>query len=269
MAGAMLERWLAAGLPPERVTVVRPSGRAVAPGVRVLTALPDRDGDGAGDTGELVMLGVKPAMLDSVAGDVAARLRRGTVLVSILAGIDTAALAARFPGAAVVRAMPNLPVRIGRGVVALHAAGADPALRARIEALMAPLGLAEWIGEERLFDAVTALAGSGPAFLYRFVDALAAGGASLGIDPAQAGRLALATVAGAAAEAARGERPPGEMADRVASKGGSTRAGLDRLDADGALARLVAATLAAAEARNRDMGRELAAAARAAHGGDG
>ena len=118
---------------------------------------------------------------------------------------------------------------------------------------MVPLGLVEWIADERLFDLVTALAGSGPAFLYRFVDALAAAGAARGLPPEQAGRLALATVEGAARLAADAAVSPGVLADRVASPGGSTREGLDVLDRDQALVALLTGTLAAAARRNRDM----------------
>jgi pyrroline-5-carboxylate reductase len=127
-----------------------------------------------------------------------------------------------------------------------------------VTALMEPLGSPEWLEDESRFDLVTALAGSGPAFVYRFIDALAAGAAQLGLDPAQAQRLALATVEGAAALAAGADAPPGELARRVASPGGTTEAGLAVLDADAALARLVRATLDAAAGR----GAELAAAAR-------
>lgn len=253
MAGAMLSRWLACGLLPELVTVVRPSGAPVAPGVRVESAMPD---DVRPD---LVLLGVKPAMLDAVEHDVRTAIRReGAQLLSILAGVTQARLRARFPEAGlVVRAMPNLPVALGEGVVALHAPEADVADRAMLETLHRPLGLVEWIADERDYDAVTALAGSGPAFLYRFIDALARGGRELGLDGAQAERLALATVAGSARLAATAHAAPAVLADRVASKGGSTRAGLDRMDADGALDRLVAEVLSAATARNREMGREV------------
>lgn len=253
MAGAMLSRWLEAGLSPELVTVVRPSGAAVAAGVRVVTALPDDVRP------NLVLLGVKPAMLGEVEEDVRSAVRRGGArLLSILAGVTQARLRARFAEAGlVVRAMPNLPVALGEGVVALHAPEADADDRAMLETLHRPLGLVEWIADERDYDAVTALAGSGPAFLYRFIDALARGGQALGLDEAQAERLALATVAGSARLAASEEVHPAVLADRVASKGGSTRAGLDRLDADGALDRLVAETLAAATERNRQMGREV------------
>jgi pyrroline-5-carboxylate reductase len=148
-----------------------------------------------------------------------------------------------------VRVLPNLPVAIGKGVVALHGQQDAP-----IKTLMTPLGLVEWIANEGDFDAVTALAGSGPAFLYRFIDALAQAGAATGLPADQAQRLALATVEGAALLAAASNVSPAELAERVASKGGSTRKGLDVLDADHALVGLLTDTLAAATARNAEMG---------------
>ncbi len=149
--------------------------------------------------------------------------------------------------------MPNTPAAIGKGVLALHGQH-----DAAISGLMARLGLAEWIADEALFDVVTALSGSGPAFLYRFIDALAAGGTALGLPADQALRLATATVEGGALLAATANEPPGRLADRVASPGGSTREGLNILDSNAALAQLIAETLAAATRRNA----ELATAAR-------
>jgi pyrroline-5-carboxylate reductase len=244
MAGAMLSRWLATGLDPARVTVIDPAMPDV--GVRVLSALPKEPAP------DMLMLGVKPQMLGDVAPGLQAATR-GALILSILAGTTTATLRQTFPDArGVMRVMPNLPVAIGRGVVGLHGdLKADDHNAAC--ALMAPLGLVEWIADESRFDAVTALSGSGPAFLYRFIDALAKGGAALGLPADQAARLALATVEGAALTAAASLESPASLADKVASKGGSTRAGLDVLDADGALEKLIAATLAAAEARNREL----------------
>jgi pyrroline-5-carboxylate reductase len=109
------------------------------------------------------------------------------------------------------------------------------------------------VADEALFDAVTALSGSGPAFVYRFVEALAAGGAALGLPEDQALRFATATVEGAAAIASSDPAPPSELAGRVTSKGGTTAAGLSILDQDEALARLIAATLSAAAARSREL----------------
>ncbi len=247
MAGAMLSRWLATGMDADRVTVIDPA--AMRSDVRVLPTVPDE----APPT--MLMLGVKPQML----GDVAPRSQAGTagaLLLSILAGTTTATLAETFPRArAVLRVMPNLPVAIGKGVVGLHGTLTTED-RATANTLMASLGLVEWIADEAHFDAVTALSGSGPAFVYRFIDALAQGGAALGLPADQAARLALATVEGAGLLAAASELSPAALADKVASQGGSTRRGLDVLDADDALVRLATAALKAAEQRNREMAKE-------------
>ncbi|WP_425231124.1 pyrroline-5-carboxylate reductase family protein [Sphingomonas sp.] len=252
MGGAMLARWLASGVAAERVTVVSPSRRTQPIGVRVVEVIPAEPFD-------TVVLACKPQQLATVAPTLHGHAPR--VLLSILAGVEVATLTA-LTRAPVVRAMPNLPVAIGKGVVALHGGrGTEPGERAA--ALMTPLGLVEWIGDERLFDLVTALAGSGPAFLYRFVDAMARAGEALGLPFDQAARLALATTAGAAALAAGSDVRPGVLADRVASPGGSTREGLNVLDDDDALMRLLTGTLAAAARRNGEM----AAAARKAGSG--
>jgi pyrroline-5-carboxylate reductase len=203
-------------------------------------------------------LAIKPQLLDQVAPTLGAA--RSATLISILAGVEGATLAGRVPAAATVRAMPNLPVSLGRGVVALHSTDADAAARATAEALMTPLGLVEWVADEALFHAVTALSGSGPGFVYRFIEAMAAGGAALGLPADQAQRFAIATVEGAAALAASTGDAPAALAERVASPGGTTRAGLDVLDADGAMKSLIAATLTAAARR----GAELSEAARQA-----
>lgn len=244
MGGAMLSRWLESGLAPEQVTVVSPSGRAMPPGVEVVSAIADEPFD-------TVLLALKPQQLSSLTETPLSR-HRPKLLVSILAGVREESLAAACPADAIVRAMPNLPVRLGKGVVALTSRTDAAAARTTADRLMEPLGLVEWVGEAQ-FDLVTALAGSGPAFLYRFVDALAAGAADLGLPADQAQRLALATVEGAAALASNSDLSPAALADRVASKGGSTRAGLDVLDDGHALRALLRATLAAAERRNGEL----------------
>jgi pyrroline-5-carboxylate reductase len=152
--------------------------------------------------------------------------------------------------------MPNTPVRLGKGATGLFSDSRDRDALATVERLIGALGLVEWIADERLFDAVTALSGSGPAFLFRFIDALATAGADLGLPRDQAERLALATVEGAAALAASAGESPGVLADRVASPGGSTRKGLDVLDADDRLLALLRDTLEAAVKRNREMAEE-------------
>ncbi|HMO67620.1 MAG TPA: pyrroline-5-carboxylate reductase dimerization domain-containing protein, partial [Novosphingobium sp.] len=197
-----------------------------------------------------------------VAGDIGRAVGKETIVFSILAGVELETLSSLFPAASgIVRIMPNLAAAIGRSPMGLASLGLDEVQREAVTALVAPLGAAEWLAEEALFDAVTALAGSGPAFVYRFIDALAQGAQALGLPQDQAGRLALATVEGAALLAAASPHAPGELARRVASPGGTTQVGLDVLDADGALAGLVAATLKAAAQRNAEMGRAARAQA--------
>ena len=252
MAGAMLEGWLAGGLEAARFTVVEPSDRAFPASVVRLRSIPE--------TGEFdaILLGVKPQMLGAVAPGVARLAGGDTTVLSLLAGVELATLAERFPSAAAhIRLMPNLAVALGKAPIALAGQGLDEAGRAALVALMEPLGTPEWVGEAE-FDLVTALTGSGPGFVYRFIDALASAAADLGLPREQAERMALAMVEGAAALAAASTESPGKLADRVASPGGMTREGLNVLDADGALVKLVTDTLRAARGR----GAELAAEAR-------
>lgn len=248
MGGAMLRRWLDTGLDPASVTVIRKSDAPFGRGVRTVQSVPE----GAPD---ILMLGVKPQMIDAVA-PLYAHLRP-RVLISILAGVEEESLARRFQAGSIVRAMPNLPVALGKGVVALNSASADDATRDEISALMAPLGTIEWV-DPAAFDAIGVLAGCGPAFTYRFIDALAAAGVALGLPDEQARRLAVATVEGAGAQASVSDVSPSTLADRVASPGGSTREGLNVLDDADALATLLRQTFAASARRSAEM----AAAAR-------
>lgn len=252
MAGAMLEGWLAGGLEPGSFTVVEPSDKALPEGIAHHRTIP------ANGKFDAILLGVKPQMLGDVAAGVARLAGANTTVLSLLAGVELATLAARFPTAgARVRVMPNLAVALGKAPIALAGNGLDDAGRAALAALMEPLGTPEWVDEAE-FNLVTALAGSGPAFVYRFIDALACGATSLGLSRAQADRLSLAMVEGAAALAAASHESPGKLADRVASPGGMTRKGLDVLDRDEALVALLTETLRA----TRDRGAELAAEAR-------
>lgn len=254
MAGAMLEGWLAGGIDSACFSVVEPGDKAIPAGVARHFALPE-----TGDF-DAILLGVKPQVLGEVAPAVAKLAGGETTVLSLLAGVELATLAERFPRAAAhVRVMPNLAVALGKAPIALAGRGLDEAGRAALIALMEPLGTPEWV-DEGAFDLVTALAGSGPAFVYRFIDALAEGAAALGLPREQADRLALAMVEGAAALAAASPATPGELAERVASPGGMTREGLNVLDADGALVELLSETLRAA----RDRGAQLAEEARRA-----
>ncbi len=251
MAGQMLARWLACGLDSARVTVFRPSGRAVADGVQVMTSYP-----ASLPAQATIILGMKPYQLDEVAVSLAPLCTSDTRIVSILAGTPIADLRQRFPAVQdVIRAMPNLPVALGQGVTGLYADGdVSPAGRSAVDAIMTPLGAAEWIEDEGQFNALTALSGCGPAFLFRFIDAFARAGEAIGLPAEQAARMALATVQGSASLAAQAGESPAILADRVASPGGMTREGLNVLDADDRLLNLLIDTLTAA----RDRGEEIA-----------
>ena len=250
MAGAMLQGWLAAGLEPRRFTVADPAPRDLPVGVERLDAIPS-----AGEF-DAILLGVKPQLLAEVAPQVEALTGPGTVLISILAGVELAVLEKQFPRAnGFVRLMPNLAAALGKSPIAVAARRLDETGRQAAFELLAPLGTPEWIGEDE-FDLVTALAGSGPAFVYRFIDALASASTALGLPEDKARRLALATVEGAAALAAISEHDPGELARRVASPGGVTQAGLDALDEGDSLRRLVEKTLRAARDRSAEMAAE-------------
>lgn len=243
MAGAMIEGWRKAGLDLSRATAIRPSGARVE-GVATVTELPD-------GAPALVLLGIKPQKLDEVAPHLAKHVKPGSILVSILAGVELASLRARFPGAGqIVRAMPNLPVSEGRGVIALT--GGDRT----IDPLFALLGTVVRTESEVELAAIGSLAGAGPAYVARFIAALAKAGTERGLEPALADRIALETVLGTAVMAKAHGEPMNSIATRVASPNGTTEAGLAVLDPD--LDRLIARTLEAASRR----GEELAAAAR-------
>jgi pyrroline-5-carboxylate reductase len=252
MAGAMLEGWLAAGADPRLITVVRPSGVAPAPGIRTLTTMPE------GEVPAMVLLGVKPQKLAEIAPAVAPALEPGTILVSILAGTTLATLRSLFPTPrTVVKAMPNLPVSLRKGVTELHGDSAcDDASKAEVERLMAALGEVVWFDDEALFGAASTLTAAAPAFLYRFIDALAEAGEALGLPAEQSARLAVAMAGGASALAARSRAAPRELARRVASPGGTTEAGLRVLDSEEGLKALVLRTLEASRRRGQEMSAE-------------
>ncbi len=249
MAGAMVEGWRRAGFDLGQAIAIRPSGTPVD-GIRTLRELPE-----AG-TPAFVLLGVKPQKLDEVAPSLDKRMDSNAILVSILAGVELKSLRARFPAAGhIVRAMPNLPVSEGRGIIATFDDQSHDA-RSVTNDLFAALGIVVRTNSEAELAAIGSLAGAGPAYVARFIAALAKAGTERGLDPALADRLALETVLGSATMAAARDEDMESIVRRVASPNGTTEAGLNVLDAG--LDNLVARTLEAASRR----GAELAAAAR-------
>lgn len=248
MAGAMLEGWLAGGMDPTCFSIFDPNRTEAPQGVRMLSQLRS---DMRFDA---VMVGVKPHMLEVVVPIVAPIVSPDTLLLSILAGVEIRTLADRFPSAGgSVRIMPNLAAAIGKSPVALYTAGLHVAQRDEVEALMAALGPVEWLNDEGLFDAVTALVGCGPAFVFRFIEAIEEAGKALGLQEAQSRRWALSMVKGAVDLAIKTQSSPATLAERVASPRGATREGLNVFDNGNALSTLVEAAMTAAHNRSIEL----------------
>jgi len=254
MAGAMLAGWLRAGFDAGRFAVLDPALPEAPEGV-ALVRTPEEAGAAGHDT---VLLGFKPQQLRSAAPTLHRLAGPGISVHSLLGGITLAQIAVAFPAArAHVRVMPNLACRICKSPVILAEHGLAEDERVQVQAFYDALGLAVWEEDETRFDLVTALAGSGPAFVYRFIDALAGAASDLGLDPDEATRLATAMVEGAASLAAASDLAPGELADRVASPGGMTREGMNVLDDDAALRSLLSATLRATAEKGAWLAREI------------
>lgn len=251
MGRAMLDGWRAAGIDLANLVVIRPSGTAVDDVTTVKTLAE------AGPPPRLLVLAVKPQKLDEVAEQLRPWLTSKTVIVSILAGVEGASLRQRFPGvAAVVRALPNLPVAIRRGVTGLYSNDADDAQKEQIGDLFAALGFAMWMADEAKLAALGSVAGAGPAYVARFTAALAKAGEARGLSREIAATIALETVLGTAWMGATTGESMDSVASRVASPNGTTEAGLAVLDGDAALDQLVGATIEAAARRGAELAEE-------------
>jgi pyrroline-5-carboxylate reductase len=252
MAGALIAGWRSADVDFSNAVAIRPSGKQVE-GVTTVTELPD------GPPPLRCVLGFKPQKLPEIAPQLAPKLSSETILVSMLAGVEADTLRRLFPSVhTVVRIMPNLAVEARQGVTALYSSDDLPEHRQRLQFLFGLLGSAIWCETEAELGAIGSVAGAGPAYVARFVAALAKAGEARGLAPDVASRIALDTVLGTAVMAEARHESMADLARRVASPKGTTEAGLAVLDADGALDRLVGETITAAARR----GAELAADAR-------
>ena len=206
---------------------------------------------------DAIVLAVKPQILKSVAEHLAPHLTNQLV-ISIAAGIRADDLSRWLNGhARVVRTMPNTPALIGMGATGLFAtAGVDEAGRALASEVLGAVSETVWFDDEAKIDAVTAISGSGPAYVFYFIEALEEAARQLGMDEAQGRALAVATFTGAAQLAAQSDEPPAVLRERVTSKGGTTAAALASFDASGVKDAIVRGALAA-DARAREMGAEF------------
>jgi pyrroline-5-carboxylate reductase len=249
MGGAMLRAWLDQGYDPRKINVIepRPSPELVElAGVRGFALrAPSRPP-------EILVLAIKPQSLDEAAASLAPFASPNTLVVSILAGKTIATIAGKLPQArAIVRAMPNLPAAVGRGITALAAnAAATPSQCAAAEALLAATGGVEWLASEDLIDAATAVSGSGPAYVFYLTEALASAGLSVGLPASLAARLARATVEGAGELLFQSrEKSAAELRENVTSRGGTTAAALEVLMAQDGLMPLIERAVKAAKQR--------------------
>jgi len=253
MGGAMLAGWLDGGLDPARTTVLDPHPSPELDALCAARGLALNPAEVP--AAEALVLAMKPQGLDAAAPGLAELAGPDTLVVSILAGKTIADLRTRLPRArAVVRAMPNLPASIGRGVTgAVASAEVDATRRAEADALLASVGAVEWLDDEGLIDALTALSGSGPAYVFLLAEAMERAGVAAGLPAAMAARLARATVSGAGALLDSTDRPAGQLRQDVTSPGGTTAAALAVLMRAGGVPDLMREAVAAARTRAGEL----------------
>ena len=256
MAAAIIGGLIKSGRAADSILVVDPGEAQRAKlqadfGVRTFAAA-----DAALSAAATVVWAVKPQFFQAAAAPCAAHVGNALQL-SVMAGIRSDAIAKTTGAARVVRSMPNTPALIGQGIAGLFARDAVTAAdRADVEAVLAPTGRTLWVAREEDLDAVTALSGSGPAYVFYFVEAMMQAAREMGLSEAQGKALALATFAGATSLAQGSSDPPELLRERVTSKGGTTHAALSALDASGVKAAFVAA-MRAAQQRARELGDEF------------
>lgn len=256
MGGAMLSGWLDRGLSPAQVIVVDPApppevaALLRSKGVRHEAALPALDKPPA-----VVLMAVKPQMMDQVFPPIARIAGPHTLVISIAAGRTIASFEKHLaPGIAVIRTMPNTPAAIGRGITVCTAnKHADARARGLCEALLSAVGEVGWVDDEARIDAVTAVSGSGPAYVFLLAECLAAAGVEAGLDPALAIRLARATVAGSGELLHRSPEDAATLRKNVTSPGGTTAAALEVLMGKDGLQPLMTKAIAAATRRGKEL----------------
>lgn len=256
MGGAMLDGWLKLGLPAARTVVLDPNLRPdVAEALAAKGARPNPDFSEI-ETPAVVVLAVKPQVAPVVLATVRGLVAPGTLVVSIMAGRTLDFISEALPhGTAVVRTIPNTPAAIGQGItvaVPNRQVGADD--RILTDALLSALGPVEWIEDEALMDAATAVSGSGPAYVFLLAEALAAAGAAAGLPPGLAERLARATVAGAGALMIQSGTEAATLRENVTSPAGTTAAALGVLmDETRGFGPLLTEAVGAATARSKEL----------------
>ncbi|HZQ02286.1 MAG TPA: pyrroline-5-carboxylate reductase [Reyranella sp.] len=251
MGGAMLDGWLARGLSPADVIVAEPAEALRSKKTRSFAATSD-----VKETPEIVVLAVKPQSMDGVLPDLRRFADKGSVFLSIAAGKTLKYFASHLGAAAkVVRAMPNTPAAVRQGItVATPSKGVSAAEKRSCHELLEAVGQVLWVDDEALMDPVTALSGSGPAYVFLLVEAMAAAGAKLGLAPDMAMQLARATVAGSGELLRQSSEPAAQLRVNVTSPGGTTAEALKVLMAsDSGIQPVFDKALAAASQRSKEL----------------
>jgi pyrroline-5-carboxylate reductase len=252
MGGAMLTGWLAQGLDAERVVVIEPQPSAE---INALAAKGIRLNPSAGDAGavDTLVVAVKPQSFREAGAALKQFVGSSTLVVSIMAGTTIAALE-EVCGGRVVRAMPNTPAAIGRGItVAVAAKNVSAAQRTTADALLRATGSVEWVDDESLMDAVTAVSGSGPAYVFLLAEELARAGVEAGLPAELATKLARQTVAGSGELLHRSELTSATLRQNVTSPGGTTAAALEVLMGEDGMQPLMIRAVAAATKRSKEL----------------
>lgn len=255
MGGAMLEGWLADGIAGGGVWIVDPAGASGFADKSGVTVVGDADELPAGFDPEVIIMAVKPQAMDAVAGAYAQFAGPRCVYVSIAAGTTITYFENAFGSdAAVIRAMPNTPAAIGQGITVLCPNGNTSDAQAAIaRALLQAVGEAHIINDETLMDAVTAVSGSGPAYVFWMIDCMAKAGVAAGLPETLAAQLALQTVAGAGQLARTSDDTPDQLRRNVTSPGGTTQAALEVLMAEDGLQPLMNRAVKAAARRGKEL----------------
>jgi pyrroline-5-carboxylate reductase len=257
MGGALLRGWLSQGLPPERIFVQDPHLPEDVAAVAAARGVAAGPGVKPASTPSVIVVAVKPQVMDEVLPGLAPLAGPGTVILSIAAGRTIHSIAGHFPaGAAVVRSMPNTPAAIGRGIaVACAGPGVTPLQKERCQALLAAVGEVAWVDDESLMDAVTAVSGSGPAYVFLLAECLAEAGRAAGLDEGLAMQLARATVSGSGDLVRQSELDLATLRRNVTSPGGTTAAALDILMGRPGLKELMVEAVQAATRRSHELSR--------------
>ena len=250
MGGAMLTGWLAQGLDAKRVVVFEPAPSAEIAALAARGARLNPKDAGAIST---LVIAVKPQSFREAGAALKSHVAPATLVVSIMAGTTIKSLQETV-GGAVVRAMPNTPAAIGRGItVAVADKGVSAAQRATADALLRATGAVEWVDDEKLMDAVTAVSGSGPAYIFLLAEELARAGVAAGLPEELAARLARETVAGSGELLHRSDLAAAALRQNVTSPGGTTAAALEVLMGKDGLQQLMIRAIAAATARSKEL----------------